>query len=244
MSSETTFDPNSSPAFERWVEDTIRRQTDAHLREVLQQAAEEIYDRVARSAPAPSTPVEAQGYQRADEVREPAAAYVDVDPRSVAFTVAAALVHAVGAEVPGGDLPLQAFQERPPAASPDTALPSTLRQLREQSLSAAEAAARLGVNSSRVRQRLLARTLYGFKDGASWRIPEFQLEDDGRTVPGVEQVFPEIRPSASPVAVARWFLLPWADLVVDEARETVVSPRTWLLEGRDPAPVAAQARVL
>ena len=44
--------------------------------------------------------------------------------------------------------------------------------------------------------------------------------------------------------MARWFLLPWADLVVDEERETVVSPRRWLLEGRDPEPVVAQARVL
>lgn len=37
------------------------------------------------------------------------------------------------------------------------------------------------------------------------------------------------------------FVLPWADLVVDEEREIVVSPRTWLLEGRDPRPVIAQA---
>ncbi|MCP3959443.1 MAG: hypothetical protein GY719_16460 [bacterium] len=87
----------------------------------------------------------------------------------------------------------------------------------------------------------MARTLFGFRQDGSWWIPDFQFEGD-RTVPGAERVLPQIQPSISPVAVARWFLTPWADLVVDEDREIVVSPKTWLLEGRDPAPVIAQAQ--
>lgn len=122
-------------------------------------------------------------------------------------------------------------------------LPSSLVELREASLSAQEAGKLLGVNSSRIRQRLSEGSLYGFKEGRSWWLPVFQFAGRG-TVPGVGEVFPHLPEEASPLAVARWFLTPWADLITDEALETVASPRDWLLEGRDPKPVAAQARVL
>ena len=241
MSSETTLDPGLNPALERWIDDTIRRRTEARLREVLQRAAEEVRDRYRRYSVESSAAAEIRDHARADEVREPASAAVEPDPMNAALALAAILQQAAG----GVGQPSERSWPAPerPAVAPLTDLPSTLPQLRQQSLSAAEAATYLGVNSSRIRQRLLARTLYGFKDGGSWRLPDFQFED-GRTVPGVDQIFPEIRPATSPVAVARWFRLPWADLVVDEENETVVSPRTWLLEGRDPAPVVDQARLL
>ena len=122
-------------------------------------------------------------------------------------------------------------------------LPSSLQELQEACLSTDEAAKRLGVSENRVRRCLRAQTLYGFKDGSRWSVPEFQF-DGSHVVPGVASVFPEVRRTANPVTVARWFVLPWEDLVVDEELETVVSPRTWLLEGRDPAPVVAQVQVL
>src|SRR5438067_2007666 len=51
------------------------------------------------------------------------------------------------------------------------------------SLSVAAAAARLGVDGSRVRQRLAERTLYGIKQPSGWRLPLFQFADGG-LVPG------------------------------------------------------------
>jgi hypothetical protein len=42
-----------------------------------------------------------------------------------------------------------------------------------------------------------------------------------------------------PVAVARWFTLPHADLLNDKGRR--ISPRAWLLRGDDPEDVAALA---
>ena len=214
-----TLDPSPNPALEQWIDDTVRRQTVARLREVLHHAAEEIHDRVQQYSLAASAPAEIRDPAQADEVREPAAAAVSFDPMSLASTVAEALEHAAGTVEQTGTHSWPAPELL--TVAPITDLPSTLPQLREQSLSATEAAAYLGVNSSRVRQRLLACTLYGFKDGASWRLPDFQFEN-GRTLPGVERIFPEIRQTASPVAVTRWFWLPWADLVIDEEKETVV----------------------
>src|SRR5688572_20316975 len=48
-------------------------------------------------------------------------------------------------------------------------------RLLSESLSPEQAAARLGVNASRIRQRLGARTLYGIKDGRGWKLPLFQF---------------------------------------------------------------------
>ncbi len=109
-------------------------------------------------------------------------------------------------------------------------------------LSVDEAAALLGVHPSRVRQRLTARTLYGIRDGNVWRLPRFQFVD-GRLVPGAGRVMPTIPSGTHPVAVARWFTAPDADLVVGPD-ETSVSPRDWLAGGGNPAEVARLAAEL
>lgn len=122
----------------------------------------------------------------------------------------------------------------------------------ETALSIKEAAKGLERNESRIRQRLLQRTLYGIRRGRNWLLPLFQflVEDRQGTrvvrgvVPGIEQVFPALSPELHPVAVWRWFTSPSTELVPDEAPEQAVSPRDWLLAGRDPRPVASLARDL
>ncbi len=245
----TTPDPDLMPSLKRWVDDAVRRQVGVCLHEIFERAARELY------APAPhSSSLAGAGFiadgeaPPVDEIRQPAAQLTGLSMPAAQIVTAGysdavldLLEHAAEAIAAAA-----ALEPQKPAVglgALENGLPSTVAELRKQSLSTAEVAARLGVNPSRIRQRLLARTLYGFKDSAGWWLPEFQF-DEGATVPGVEQIFPEIEPSVSPVAVARWFVTPWMDLVVDEEREIVVSPRTWLLEGRDPALVAAQAQVL
>ncbi len=231
----TPNEPRMTPALEQSIDEVVRRKLEARLHDVFEQAAEEIYARIQRIS-GDSYPTQTRA--QADEVREPVASYdlgLDLSHALIRVFERASRITDSAAQNRG------VLAAETVETAPD--LPGTLMELQEQSLSTAEAAARLGVNSSRIRQRLLARTLYGFKDHSSWRIPEFQFEGD-HLVPGVESVFPEIRLSASPVTVARWFVLPWEDLVVDEERETVVSPKTWLLQGRDPAPVIAQAHVI
>ena len=107
-------------------------------------------------------------------------------------------------------------------------------------LTVAGAAALLGVDASRVRQRLAARTLYGIKTRGGWRLPRFQFQA-GRQLPGIETVLPYLDPGLHPVAVAGWFERPNVDLLVDDEP---VSPRDWLRSGGAPAVVAELAAAL
>jgi hypothetical protein len=103
----------------------------------------------------------------------------------------------------------------------------------------AEAARRLGVEPSRIRQRLGERSLYGFRPEAEWLLPAFQF-DEGRTVPGIAEALRRLDPELHPVRVEAFFLTPSRDL--DEERP--VSPRDWLRAGRDPGAVARLAAEL
>jgi len=105
------------------------------------------------------------------------------------------------------------------------------------SLSTAEAAERLRVNPSRIRQRLGEGSLYGFKLADDWKIPTFQFTDEG-LVPGIGQVVRSLPNDLHPVAVATWFETPNPDLV-DEASGSALTPSQWLRLGSSPT-VAAE----
>lgn len=99
-----------------------------------------------------------------------------------------------------------------------------------------EVSAMLGVNVSEVLRRLEGRTLYGKFTDDGWRIFEFQFEE-GRLLPGLEEVLPLLHEELHPVAVYRWFVSPSIDLTIGDEQ---VSPRQWLLSGRN---IAAVARI-
>ena len=129
------------------------------------------------------------------------------------------------------------------ALGADDALARTAAEygaLVQSSLTTAEAASRLGVEPSRIRQRLTARppTLYGIRLTSGWRIPEFQFEGD-RVLPGLAEVIAVLGPDLHPISFYRWFTTPNSDLV-DRAGHQV-SPRDWLRLGLEPSPVAALA---
>lgn len=126
-------------------------------------------------------------------------------------------------------------------------LPSALERSRIElellvrgSLTIEDAARALGVSTSRIRQRLSPsrRTLYGIKDGRSWRIPKFQFESRGKLVRGIGAVMPHVRRDADPVAVRDWFTTPHQDLVMGDDDERV-TPRAWLSSGR-PVEIVAE----
>ncbi len=98
-------------------------------------------------------------------------------------------------------------------------------------------AKRLGVDPSRVRQRIYARSLYAFKHRGGWLIPGFQLESN-RVIPGVEAVVSKLSSTLHPAAVSRWFTTPNSDLILEEE---AVSPIAWLTSGGPPDGVAALA---
>lgn len=104
------------------------------------------------------------------------------------------------------------------------------------------AAAMLGVNQSRIRQQLLAHTIYGIKHDHSWRLPRFHFEYE-RLLPGVGDVFARLDRSVHPIGVYNWFVGPDPNLQAD-GDEMPLSPRDWLRSGRSPVPVAELAATL
>jgi hypothetical protein len=117
-----------------------------------------------------------------------------------------------------------------------------------KSMSVNETAKLLGVNASRVRQRLVReRSLYGIKQGSEWRVPMFQFEGD-TLVPGIDKVFAALPRSLNPVAVLSWLMTPNPDLEEPRKRESgrarQLSPRDWLLTGNPPEAVVELATAL
>jgi hypothetical protein len=129
---------------------------------------------------------------------------------------------------------------RPDEDDPLARTAATYATLIATSLRVPEAAQRLRVDDSRVRQRLAARTLYGIKCSDGWHIPLFQFDGD-HLVPNLGVVVSHLPADVHPVSVFRWFLAPDPDLSVDGVAR---SPRDWLRMGNDPAPAATLAAVL
>jgi hypothetical protein len=124
--------------------------------------------------------------------------------------------------------------------SPLARTAATYAALLATARAAAEAASLLGVDPSRVRQRLGQRTLYGIKTARGWRLPAFQfdLDQPDRLVPGIGRVLAALPADLHPVAVYNWFTLPDPDLTW---QGEPLSPLDWLRSGGDPAPAAAIA---
>lgn len=117
------------------------------------------------------------------------------------------------------------------------------QELRASSLTVEEAAARLGVNTSRIRQRLADRSLYGFKDGHTWLLPAFQFGSKA-LVPGVGVVVRRLPPEIGVLSAARWFSSPNPDLCTRDDDERPLTPLQWLLGGNPPEAAAELAAAL
>jgi hypothetical protein len=122
---------------------------------------------------------------------------------------------------------------RPDELDPLAATAAQYAALLGASLTVSQAARRLGVDPSRLRQRLAARTLFGIKLSDGWRLPLFQFDGD-RLIPGLASVLPRLPRDRHPLAIITWFESPDADLEIDDRP---VSPRDWLRSGGDPTAV-------
>lgn len=171
----------------------------------------------------------------ADVVRAMPAAGATRDPRRDLSAAEAAALERGGFDLASGTDDDAADDPLARGAAAYAALVAT-------ALTPAQAAARLGVDPSRVRHRLAARTLYGVRTPHGWRLPRFQFDPaSGRDLPGLGTVLAALDPDLHPLSVTRWFLHPDPDLVVDGAP---VSPRDWLRQGRDPRAVAPLANLV
>jgi hypothetical protein len=119
------------------------------------------------------------------------------------------------------------------------------RKLLQDSYTTAQAAKRLRVKDSRVRQRLGGPrpSLFGFRRGKSWLIPKFQIEN-GQIIRGLDLVVPRLSPGLHPVSVTRWFQTPNSDLVNPTNEDETVSPVDWLRTGGAPEAAALLAATL
>lgn len=106
---------------------------------------------------------------------------------------------------------------------------ASFEELRATSLTVDEAASLLGVDPSRVRQRLRARTLFGLREDDAWRLPRRQFSEHDQ-IRGLARVLPAIRDGLHPVAVWNWLTLPDPDL---QTGATSLSPIDWLASGGD-----------
>jgi hypothetical protein len=99
------------------------------------------------------------------------------------------------------------------------------------SVGIAEAALLLGVDRSRISQRLSAGSLWSFRLGRSRRLPRWQFTAHGRSLPGLDLIVAAIPAELSPESVAGFMDTPQPEL---EGR----TPTAHLAGGGDPTPVA------
>jgi hypothetical protein len=182
---------------------------------------------------------------------------IEVDPDELARSVEDALAAAGGVPpypkpaemLPADQLDLLAkggFElDGPDLGLSDPVLKGALEYaaLRATALTTKEAAARLGVNDSRIRQRLADHALYGLKVDDEWRLPIFQFGDEG-LVPNIDRVIARLDESLAAIAVFHWLTSPNPDLACSETSDAPVSPLSWLRLGLDPEPVAELAAQL
>lgn len=109
---------------------------------------------------------------------------------------------------------------------------SRMAELVAGSAGIAEVALLLGVDRSRVSQRLSAGSLWSFRLGQGRRLPRWQFTADGRILPGLDGVVAAIPAELSPESVAGFMGTPQPEL---EGR----TPLAHLAGGGDPRPVAA-----
>lgn len=156
-------------------------------------------------------------------------------------------------ELDGGELDGRELDEEDPLLR--TA--AEYAALVKSGLTTQDAAQRLGVAQSRIRQRLTSQppTLYGIRLESGWRIPEFQFEND-ELLPGMAEVVAALDSELHPLSVYRWFVSPTSDLNLENHHleghrrqdhhldDRSVSPRDWLRLGLPPAQVVTLARGL
>lgn len=102
-----------------------------------------------------------------------------------------------------------------------------MRQLTDTALTVEQAAQRLGVSTSRVRQRAGDRSLWAIKVGHRLLLPELQFTDRGQ-IPGLDAVLTALPHDLHPLSIHGLLTTPQSDLRIDGTEISIVE---WLTGG-------------
>ena len=131
-----------------------------------------------------------------------------------------------------------------PQGDPLAATTAQFAALVSTSLTTKEAAKRLGVPESRIRQMIARRTLYSVLLNSRRRIPAFQFAQRGGLVPNIAKVNAALPEDLHPVEVQAWYTQPHTDLFLGDDVDARVSPLDWLRSGGEVNRAAQLARWL
>lgn len=97
----------------------------------------------------------------------------------------------------------------------------------------------MGIDTPAVRRLYDDRKLFGIAGPSGLVFPKFQFTDGGdwiQVLSGFDAVLSTMPSAVHPLALERFFLNPCPDLEVMDDSESL-SPREWLIDGRDPEPI-------
>ncbi|WP_345340858.1 DNA-binding protein, partial [Rhodococcus olei] len=107
-----------------------------------------------------------------------------------------------------------------------------MRELLKSALTVEQAAERLGVSTSRVRQRAGDRSLWSIKRAHRLLLPAIQFTERGQ-IPGLDVVLTELPEDVQPLSVLGLLTTPQPDLRLDDAEVSIID---WLTSGGAPTP--------
>lgn len=114
----------------------------------------------------------------------------------------------------------------------------------DSSLTTREAAERLGIRESQVRQMIARRTLYSILLNNRRYIPIFQFEKGGSLVANITKVNAALNSDLHPVEVYDWYTQANSDLFVGDDIDATMNPLSWLRGGGDVKRLVTLARRL
>lgn len=129
------------------------------------------------------------------------------------------------------------FDNRAPRSNDKRLVDAFAALLTRSVIGDAAVAQLLGVDRSRVSQRLADRSLYAFTAGDERCFPSWQIVDT-KALPGLKVVLRALDPAFHPLAVDHWFTSSNVDLEIDDKP---VSPASWLATGGAPKAAAELA---
>lgn len=137
--------------------------------------------------------------------------------------------------------------DQPDVGSKDQWIASTIvayMAVVNRSLPEVSLAIRMGLDGASVRRLYEGGKLFGIAGPDGLVFPKFQFVECGgktRIIPGFDAVMSEIPCVAHPLALEQFFLNQCPDLELGDDSEPL-SPRKWLIDGRDPGPICKIVR--